>query len=658
MNKKGVEAVALSIRSLSMDAIQKANSGHPGLPLGAAEVAAVLYGEIMKHNPANSKWSDRDRFVLSAGHGSMLLYSILHLAGYKVSMDDIKNFRQVGSKCPGHPEYGDTDGVECTGGPLGQGVSMAVGMAMAESMLAAKFNTPNHKIVDHYTYSLVGEGCLQEGVSSEASSLAGNLKLGKLIVFYDENKISIDGCTDITFTDDIAKRYEAYGWQVLKGDMYDVEGIVKLVNEAKSDTEHPSLIMLKSVIGKGSPKQGTADVHGAPLGAEGIIEAKKTLGLPTDKEFYVVPEAYQYFEDKKADFAKAEKNWEDEFAAWAKENPELKKEWDAFYSDSVTNPDVKDVEYKVGDACATRDASGKALNVIAARYGNLVGGSADLMGPNKTAFKNIDNGTFSPENRKGRTIEYGIREFAMSAVAAGISLHGGLRPFCATFLVFADYLRASLRVVSLMKQPVIYVFTHDSIYVGEDGPTHQPIETMTSLRAIPGVQAIRPGDPEESMEAWNIAYASKDHPVCMAFTRQALAVYEKADKNWKKNMAEKGAYVVLEGSSNPDITILASGSEVNMALDAVKLVSGKSIRVVSVPDLKKFSGLSKSEQNEIMGSPKRVVCTEAGISMEWLQFTEQENCFCIDRFGTSGPAKKVAEYLGFTSEKLAELLKK
>lgn len=658
MNKKGVEAVALSIRSLSMDAIQKANSGHPGLPLGAAEVAAVLYGEIMKHNPANSKWSDRDRFVLSAGHGSMLLYSILHLAGYKVSMDDIKNFRQVGSKCPGHPEYGDTDGVECTGGPLGQGVSMAVGMAMAESMLAAKFNTPNHKIVDHYTYSLVGEGCLQEGVSSEASSLAGNLKLGKLIVFYDENKISIDGCTDITFTDDIAKRYEAYGWQVLKGDMYDVEGIVKLVNEAKSDTEHPSLIMLKSVIGKGSPKQGTADVHGAPLGAEGIIEAKKTLGLPTDKEFYVVPEAYQYFEDKKADFAKAEKNWEDEFAAWAKENPELKKEWDAFYSDSVTNPDVKDIEYKVGDACATRDASGKALNVIAARYGNLVGGSADLMGPNKTAFKNIDNGTFSPENRKGRTIEYGIREFAMSAVAAGISLHGGLRPFCATFLVFADYLRASLRVVSLMKQPVIYVFTHDSIYVGEDGPTHQPIETMTSLRAIPGVQAIRPGDPEESMEAWNIAYASKDHPVCMAFTRQALAVYEKADKNWKKNMVEKGAYVVLEGSSNPDITILASGSEVNMALDAVKLVSGKSIRVVSVPDLKKFSGLSKSEQNEIMGSPKRVVCTEAGISMEWLQFTEQENCFCIDRFGTSGPAKKVAEYLGFTSEKLAELLKK
>lgn len=656
MDKKGVEAVALSIRSLSMDAIQKANSGHPGLPLGAAEAAAVLYGEVMRHNPANSKWADRDRFVLSAGHGSMLLYSILHLAGYKVSMDDIKNFRQVGSKCPGHPEYGDTDGVECTGGPLGQGVSMAVGMAIAESMLAAKFNTSKRTIVNHYTYSLVGEGCLQEGVASEACSLAGNLKLGKLIVFYDQNKISIDGCTDITFTDDIAKRYEAYGWQVLKGDMYDIEGIVKLVEEAKKCDDKPSLIMLKSIIGKGAPKQNTADVHGAPLGKDGIVEAKKTLGLPVDKDFYVVPEAYKYFEDKKSVFAKAEADWNAEFDAWAKENPELKKLWDAYHSDSVTDESVKDVEYKVGDACATRDASGTALNVIAARFANLVGGSADLMGPNKTAFKSTDNGTFSPTNRAGRTIEYGIREFAMSAVCAGISLHGGLRPFCATFLVFADYLRPSLRVVSLMKQPVIYVFTHDSIYVGEDGPTHQPVETMTSLRSIPGVQAIRPGDPEESMQAWNMAYASKDHPVCMAFTRQALAVYEKADKNWKKNMAEKGAYVVQEGSAAPDITILASGSEVNMALKAASLTSGKTIRVVSVPDLKKFETISDAERKAIIGDAKRIVCTEAGISMEWLQFTSKENCFCIDTFGTSGPANKVAEHLGFTAEKLAEVL--
>ena len=657
MNSVGIAAVAKSIRSLSMDAIQKANSGHPGLPMGAAEAAAVLYGEVLKHNPANSKWADRDRFVLSAGHGSMLLYSILHLAGYKVSMDDIKSFRQVGSKCPGHPEFGDTDGVECTAGPLGQGVSMAVGMAIAESMLAARFNTANHKIVDHYTYSLVGEGCLQEGVSSEACSLAGNLKLGKLIVLYDQNKISIDGCTDITFTDDIAKRYEAYGWQVLKGDMYDVEGMLKLINEAKSCSDKPSLIMLKSVIGKGAPKENTADVHGAPLGVDGVKAAKKTLGLPEDKDFYVEPAAYDFFKEKAKDFAKAEADWNAEFAAWAKENPELKKQWDAFHSDAAT-AEVADVEYKVGDACATRDASGKGLNMIAARYGNLVGGSADLMGPNKTAFKSYDEGTYSATNRKGRTIEYGIREFAMSAVCAGISLHGGLRPFCATFLVFADYLRPSLRVVSLMKQPVIYVFTHDSIYVGEDGPTHQPIETMTSLRAIPGVQAIRPGDPEESIEAWKIAYASKDHPVCMAFTRQALPVYEKADKNWKKNMAEKGAYVVQEGSANPDITILASGSEVSMALDAAKLVSGKTIRVVSVPDLKKFENLSKADQNAIIGNAKRIVCTEAGISMEWLQFTSKENCFCLDNFGTSGPAKKVAEFFHFTAADFAEMLKK
>ena len=657
MDKKAIEAVATSIRSLSMDAIQKANSGHPGLPLGAAEAAAVLYGEILKHNPADSKWADRDRFVLSAGHGSMLLYSILHLAGYKVSMDDIKSFRQVGSVCAGHPEYGVTDGVECTGGPLGQGVSMAVGMAIAESMLAGQFNTANHKIVDHYTYSLVGEGCLQEGVASEACSLAGHLKLGKLIVFYDENKISIDGSTDITLTEDIGKRFEAYEWQVLRGDMYDVEGIAKLVEKAKAEKNKPTLIMLKSVIGKFAPKQGTADVHGAPLGVDGVKAAKEALGLPVDKDFYVLPEAYEYFKSKAAERAKAEADWQKEFDAWAKENPDLKKKWDAYHSDAAT-AEVADVEYKVGDACATRDASGKGLNMIAARYGNLVGGSADLMGPNKTAFKATDNGTFSPENRAGRTIEYGIREFAMSAVCAGISLHGGLRPFCATFLVFADYLRPSLRVVSLMKQPVIYVFTHDSIYVGEDGPTHQPIETLTGLRAIPGVQVLRAGDPEESIEAWKIAYASKDHPVCMAFTRQALAVYEKADKNWKKNMAEKGAYVVQEGSATPDITILASGSEVNMALAAAKLVNGKSIRVVSVPDLKKFEALTDAQRAEITGNAKRVVTAEAGIGMEWIPFaTSRKDVFSIERFGESGPANKVAEYLGFTAEKLAEVLK-
>lgn len=656
MNEKAIKAVAASVRGLSMDAIQKANSGHPGIPLGAAELAAVLYGDILKHNPADSKWADRDRFLISAGHGSMWLYAILHLAGYKVTLDDIKSFRQVGSKCPGHPEYGATDGVENTSGPLGQGVAMAVGSAIAETMLAARFNTASRKIVDHYTYSLVGEGCLQEGVASEASSLAGHLKLGKLIVFYDENKISIDGSTDIAFTDDIAKRYEAYGWQVLKGSMYEPEKIIKLTEEAKQCTDKPTLIMLTSVIGKYAPKQGTPDVHGAPLGEAGVKAAKEAIGLPSDKDFYVLPEAYDYFAAQKAAYAEREAEWKKEFEAWSKENPELRKEWDAFHTDSPTN-DVPDVSFKIGDSLATRDASGKAIVMIAKRYGNFVGGSADLTGPNKTKIDDLD-GVYSAENRKGRMIEFGIREFAMSAISAGISLHGGLRPFCATFLVFSDYLRPSLRVVSLMKQPVIYVFTHDSIYVGEDGPTHQPVETLASLRAIPGVQVLRPGDAEETVEAWKMAYESKDHPVCLALTRQKLAVYEKADKDWKKTI-RTGAYVVQEGSASPDITVLASGSEVNTALEAAKLVPEKKIRIVSVIDLKRFSEAHDAARNKIIGSAKRIVAAEAGIGTEWFRFVkDRSDIFSIETFGESGPAEKVAEHLHFTASDLAKVLKR
>ncbi len=654
MDTKAIEAVSLSIRSLSMDAIQKANSGHPGLPLGAAELAAVLYGEIMKHNPADSKWVDRDRFVLSAGHGSMLLYSILHLAGYKVSMDDIKNFRQVGSKCPGHPEVGITDGVEATSGPLGQGIALSVGMAIAETMLAERFNTRKHKIVDHYTYSLVGEGCLEEGVSSEASSLAGNLQLGKLIVFYDENKISIDGNTEITFTDDIQKRYESYGWQVLRGSMYNVKEIADLVNMAKNETKKPSLIILKSVIGKGAPKQGTADVHGAPLGEAGCAEAKKTLGLPADQQFYVVPEAYSYFEERRKAFAKAEEDWKKCFEDWAKENPELAKLWDAYWNCKQTG-DAAAPSYKVGDGLATRDASGKSLNCMADRYKWLVGGSADLQGPNKTKLAN-DDGTYSASNRKGRTIEYGIREFGMGQVMSGINLHGGLRAFGATFLVFSDYLRGSLRVAALSKIPNIYIFTHDSIYVGEDGPTHQPIETISSLRIIPNVQVLRPGDAEESQLAWELALESKDHPVCMAFSRQKLAVYEKEDTDWKAD-ARKGAYIVKKGSDNPDITVLATGSEVNLALEAAKLVSGKSVRIVSVFDKNAFDDADEGFRNKILGSAKRIVVAEAGVRSGWEGYAKKADLFTIDRFGESGPAGKVAEHLGFTADKLAALLK-
>ena len=656
MNEKAIKAVATSIRSLSMDAIQKANSGHPGTPLGAAEVAAVLYGEILKHNPADSKWADRDRFVLSAGHGSMLLYSILHLSGYKVSMDDIKSFRQVGSKCPGHPEYGMTDGVECTAGPLGQGVSMAVGMAMAETMLAARFNTKEHKIVDHYTYSLVGEGCLEEGVSSEACSLAGTLKLGKLIVFYDQNKISIDGSTDITFNEDIGKRYEAYGWQVLKGDMYKPEQIIKLVEKAKKNTTQPTLIMLKSIIGYSAPKQGSADTHGAALGEEGCKKAKEFLGIPSDQTFYVVPEAYEYFASKKASFQASQDAWNAEFEAWSKENPDLRKKWDAYWNDEAT-ADVADVEFGATDKMATRAAGGKVLNMMCQKYGNLLGGSADLAGPNKTDLKDCD-GIYSPSNRIGRTIEYGIREFAMSAVCSGMRLHGGLRPFCATFLVFADYLRPQLRVASLMKLPLIYIFTHDSIYVGEDGPTHQPVETLASLRAIPGVQVLRPGDAQETMEAWKMAMASKDHPACIVLTRQDLVGYEKEDAEWKKNIT-KGAYIAKKGTDTPDITVLATGSEVSMAIQAAQMVSEKNVRVVSVIDFNKFDEMSEADQAALIGGAKRVVCAEAGISANWKAYaTSRADLFCIDRFGESGPAAKVAEHLGFTAAKLAEELKK
>ncbi|MCR5763717.1 MAG: transketolase [Treponema sp.] len=655
MDTKSIEATALSIRSLSMDAIQKANSGHPGLPLGAAEVAAVLYGQVMKHNPADSKWKDRDRFVLSAGHGSMLLYSILHIAGYKVSLDDIKSFRQVGSKCPGHPEVEITDGVECTSGPLGQGVAAAVGMAVAESMLAARFNTSHHTIVDHYTYALVGEGCLEEGVSSEACSLAGNLKLGKLIVFYDENKISIDGNTDITFTDDIQKRYESYGWQVLRGSMYNVKEIEDLVNVAKRERDKPSIIILKSVIGKGAPNEGTAGVHGAPLGEEGCAAAKKALGLPENEKFYVVPEAYKYFEERRKELAAEEDKWNSEFDAWAKENPELAKKWDAYWNAKPT-ADAAAPSYAAGDKLATRDASGKSLNCMADRFEWLVGGSADLEGPNKTKIKNND-GVFSPANRKGRTIEYGIREFAMSQVVSGINLHGGLRAFGATFLVFSDYFRGSLRVAALSKLPNIYVLTHDSIYVGEDGPTHQPIETIAALRCIPNVQVLRPGDAEEAQVAWEMALESKDHPVCMAFTRQALTVYAKDDKDWR-NTARKGAYVVQTGSDSPDITILATGSEVEMSLNAAKLVENKKIRVVSVTDKTLFESQSEDFQKKIIGNAKRVVVAEAGVRMGWEGYAKKSDLFTIDRFGESGPATKVAEHLGFTSAKLAEVLKK
>ncbi len=667
---KEMDAIALSIRSLSMDAIEKAKSGHPGLPLGAAELATMLYGKILKHNPKNSQWADRDRFVLSAGHGSMLLYSILHIAGYGVSLDDIKSFRQLGSRCPGHPEFGDTDGVETTTGPLGQGVSTAVGMAIAEKMLAGKFNTSKHSIVDHYTYSLVGEGCLMEGVSSEACSLAGHLKLGKLIVFYDENKITIDGSTDITFTEDIVARYKAYGWQVLNGSMYSYDDIEKLTAEAKKD-ERPTLIVLKSVIGKGAPTvAGQSKAHGAALGDEGILEAKKNLGLDPNKTFFVADEAYNYFKEKQKEFTANEESWNKVFAEWSKENPELKKEWDlAFagnYDKRAKTDELHEIikntklpEYKGDESLATRAASKKALNAFAQALPNLVGGSADLAGPNAVGLDGIS--AFTPENPAGRYIYYGIREFAMATITNGIQLHGGFRAFCATFLVFADYLRPAVRLAALMKTPSIFVFTHDSIFVGEDGPTHQPVELLASLRAIPNLLVLRPADAEEAGEAWRQALLHTDGPVCIILSRQALPILKKADSNWKENFS-KGAYKVKATNGKPEITILATGSEVSMVVKACEMVNGKEIQVISVPEKSKFEALSKDEQKAILGvdpSETRIITVEAGIRQGWEHWTScKEDNVSIEHFGTSAPGAKVAEHYGFTAENLAKYLEK
>jgi transketolase len=655
MNIAALEKIALSVRALSMDAIQKANSGHPGLCLGAAELGAILYGELLRHDPSDPAWADRDRFVLSAGHGSMFLYSLLHLSGYRdMSLDEIKNFRQVGSRAAGHPEYGLAGGIEATSGPLGQGIAMAVGMAVAETMLASRFNTPSHTLVNHHTYVLVGDGCLMEGVSAEASSFAGHYGLGKLIVFYDSNKITIDGSTDIAFTEDTAKRYEAYGWQVLSGSMYDFEEIAKLVSQAKAESKKPSLIILKSIIGKGAPtKQNTADIHGSPLGAEELAAAKKGLGIEGD--FYIAPEAVEYFKTRAAELKKIRESWKAEFEAWSKENPEKRKEWDQFHSGKVLPAQLP--AFAQGEKIATRTAGNKALQAVAAANLNLVGGSADLKGPNAVGLPS-DAGTWSAANRRGRYIHFGIREFSMAAISNGIQLHGGLRSYCATFMVFSDYLRPALRLSALMKQPVIYVFTHDSIYVGEDGPTHQPVEHLASLRVIPNVRVLRPADPEETACAWVMAMDNHSGPSCLALSRQNLTVFPKDDPDWK-NTIRTGAYIVKkESGGQADLVLMATGSELGLALEAAQLALAKKpelkIRVVSVISRELFESQPAAIRETVVPPGCRVIACEAGVHSGWERWARPEDIFAIDRFGESGPAARAAEHVGFTAEKLAE----
>ena len=662
MNTKALESVALSVRSLSMDAIQAANSGHPGLPLGAAELGAYLFGEALKKNPADPTWIDRDRFVLSAGHGSMFLYSLLHLSGYGVSLDDIKRFRKLGSPCAGHPEYRAAPGIETTTGPLGQGLANAVGMAMAETMLATKFNTEKRRIFDHWTYVLAGDGCMMEGVAAEASSLAGHLGLGKLVVFYDSNSITIDGSTSLAFGEDVGKRYEAYGWKILRGDMYDFTGLAKLVAEAKADTTRPKLIILKSVIGKGAPtKQGTNGVHGSPLGEDEITKAKAGLGIPSDAKFWVDPAAYAFFDERRKAEAKTWAAWQAGFAAWKTEEPALAAELDAW----LAGKPVKALDlpaFKQGDKVATRNASGLALQAVVAAWPCLVGGSADLTGPN---VSQIPGGVYSAANRGGRMIHFGIREHGMAAIANGLALHGGITPYVATFLVFADYLRPSLRLSALMGLPVVYVLTHDSVYVGEDGPTHQPIEQLASLRAIPNVRVLRPADAEETAVAWRMAIERRDGPTVLALSRQNLPVMAKDDPEWPYTMA-LGAYVVRNTPSAPDVVVVATGSEVSLALAAADRIAGDAeakkacgeVRVVSMPSRELFLAQPAPVRDAILPPGARVVTVEAGIAMGWEAIaSSRADILSIDRFGASGPGDEVAKHLGLTVDRLASLIR-
>ncbi|HUX39758.1 MAG TPA: transketolase [Rectinemataceae bacterium] len=657
MNIPALEKIALSVRSLSIDAIQAANSGHPGLPLGAAELGAWLYGAGMRYDPARPDWLDRDRFVLSAGHGSMFLYSLLHLAGFPVSLDEIKRFRQLGSPCAGHPEYHSIPGIETTTGPLGQGVANAVGLAIAETMLAARLNSPAHKIVDHYTYVLAGDGCLQEGVSAEASSLAGHLGLGKLIMYYDSNSITIDGSTGLSFTEEVGRRYEAYGWQVLSGDMYNYDQIAGLTELAKADAARPTLIILKSVIGKGSPgKAGTAGVHGSPLGAEELAKTKANLGIPADASFWIDPAATKFFESRRKELAAASAAWDKEFAAWKAEAPDKAALLDAILSGKEAVP-LALPTFKAEEKIATRAASGKALAAVYAAYPALVGGSADLTGPNSTALPGGD--VYSAAKRDGRYLHFGIREHGMASIANGLALHG-LRPFVATFLTFVDYLKPALRLAALMRLPVVYVMTHDSIYLGEDGPTHQPIEHLASCRSIPNVLVLRPADAEETAQAWKIAMERRDGPTIIALSRQNLSIVRKDDPNWRSTMAF-GAYIARKAPKPPRVVVVASGSEVELAFKAVALLEkeGKAdeVGVVSMPCREAFFRAPAAFRESVLPPYARVIVAEAGVAQGWERLAKPEDILSIESFGESGPAEDVARHFGFEPSKLAAMIR-
>ena len=645
-----------SIRILTADAVQKAKSGHPGMPLGAADMAHALFGRQMKHNPADPVWPDRDRFVLSAGHGSMLLYSLLHLYGYGLTIEDLKQFRQFGSLTPGHPEHGLTAGVETSTGPLGQGIANAVGMAIAEKHLAAHFNRDGFPVVDHYTYCILGDGCMMEGISHEACSIAGTLGLNKLIALYDDNEISIEGDTDIAFREDVAARFRAYGWNVIDvADGNSFEQVDAALAQAKT-SDKPTLIDCHTRIGFASPKEGMASSHGEPLGEENVAELRKKLGWPFVNAFEIPSEVYEMTAKTAARGQQAEDDWNRLMEAYFRAYPDMKAEWELWFSDELPFDIMNDEEFWSFDGrAATRAASGIALNRLAERVPNMIGGSADLGPSNKTVMKG--KGDFSAETPEGTNIHFGVREIAMAAICNGIKLHGGLRPYCATFFVFSDYMKNAIRMSSLMNLGVPYVLTHDSIGVGEDGPTHQPIEQLAGLRSIPGLIVFRPADGREAAAGWAAAMTEK-HPVALVLTRQELPLYENSGKN-----ALRGGYILSDSKSAiPDCLLIASGSEVEPCMGAQKLLeeAGIDARVISMPSFELFDAQSEEYRESVMPSSVRArVAVEAAATFGWHKYVGLEGAVIgLDHFGVSAPYKVLFKEFGFTPENVAATAKR
>ncbi len=662
-----------TLRMLSVDMVQQANSGHPGMPMGAAPMAYALWTRFLRHNPNHPQWPGRDRFVLSAGHGSALLYSLLHLTGYDLPMEELKRFRQWGSKTPGHPEYRDTPGVECTTGPLGQGFGNGVGMAMAERFLAARFNRPGHEIVHHYTYAIVSDGDLMEGVASEAASLAGHLKLGKLIYLYDNNSITLAGEARLTFTEDVCKRFEAYGWHVQRiDDGNDVEAISTAITAAQKETVRPSLISIRTHIGYGSPrKQDTFEAHGSPLGPEEVTATKKNLGWPLEPTFYIAEEALAHFRKALAQGARLEEEWKANLELHGKAFPELRKEWDQWMNSILPEGWDKDIPAFPPDpkGLATRAAGGQVMNAVASQLNFLIGGSADLNPSTNTVLKG--KGNFQPPGPgdgtiqgsvsgswgyEGANIAFGVREHAMGGILSGMALHGGLLPYGSTFLIFSDYMRPAIRLAALMKLHVIYVFTHDSIALGEDGPTHQPVEHLFSLRAIPGLTVIRPADANETAEAWRTAIENKNGPTAIILTRQNVPVIDRGRFSPAMGL-RKGAYILSDSvPSKPDVLLIATGSEVHLALDVhEKLLSeGIKTRVVSMPCWELFEQQSEKYRHEVL--PPDVtqrMSIEAGVTLGWHRYVGREGeIIGIDHFGASAPGNVLLTEFGFTSENI------